>query len=152
MFLYSKPKKPQRYYIVKDDFITNLKRGRPPHSQSVKTEGAKLHTQADMSSIMIKRKKDVFGKMKFYSKNDFYDLDRQIENNQEGLYRKLNVALRNSRLDCEVRMENPFLAKRTTLKGDSNRLSQEKQLSRLIFNVQPYWIKRSLTKSETRNV
>ena len=74
--------------------------------------------------MMVHRKKDIFGKMKFSSRNDFYDLDKQIENNQEGLYRKLNVVLRKTRLDCKIKLDNPFLTKRGTPKVERSKFNQ----------------------------
>ena len=120
--------------------------------QSLKSEEAKV----DASSLMVSKKHQIFSKMKFYSRSDFYDLDQQIKNNKEGLYRKLNVALRKTRLDCTIKLDNPFLVKKETKKerlkseGHLNKNTPERQLSKLIFNVQPYWVKRSFVKPHSK--
>ena len=82
--------------------------------------------------------------MKFYSSNNFYDLDKQIETNKETLYRKMNVALRKARFTCKIKMENPFVAKSVSKRSSFN---PERHLTKLIYNVQPFWIKRSMIKS-----
>ena len=46
--------------------------------------------------------------MVYRSKNDFYDLDRQIEANRVGMFRKMNVALRKARGEFNVKLRNPF--------------------------------------------
>ena len=58
---------------------------------------------------MIKKKKELLCKMKYRGNNNFYDLDRQIQENNRILYRKLNVALSRSRVECKIKMPNPFI-------------------------------------------
>ena len=50
------------------------------------------------SSLMIKKKKELLDRMKYRGRNNFYDLDKQIQENNRLLYRKLNVALGKSRV------------------------------------------------------
>ena len=61
---------------------------------------------------MINRKKDILGKMKDNSTNNFYNLDQQIEANKHSLYRKMNIVLRKVRLDCKIKLDNPFITKK----------------------------------------
>ena len=58
---------------------------------------------------MIKKKKELLCKIKYRGNNNFYDLDRQIQENNRILYRKLNVALSRSRVECKIKMPNPFI-------------------------------------------
>jgi hypothetical protein len=58
---------------------------------------------------MIKKKKELLCKMKYRGNNNFYDLDRQIKENNRSIYRKLNVALSKSRIECKISILNPFL-------------------------------------------
>jgi hypothetical protein len=141
--------KPQQYYIVKDDFIINLRqRGASKLRTEANTEV--IQSEVDVSSIMVSKKVEIFSKMKVSTKNDFYDLDRQIENNKETLYRKMNVALRKSNVGCGNRMENPFVVRKGGVRVERQGFTPERHLSRLIFNVQPYWIKKSVARSQFR--
>lgn len=137
--------KPDTYYIVKDDFIVNLKRGRiPKHKISIEKNENTLPIDVTNSEVMVKKKYELLRRMKDRSNNNFYDLDKQIENNREALYRKMNVALRKCRVECKIKLENPFArGSSSQLKESHCSENQEKNLSRLIFNVQPYWVKRS---------
>lgn len=56
------------------------------------------------SCLMVKKKREILSKMKFRGNNNFYDLDRQIKDNRHSLYRKLNVALGRSRVECNLKM------------------------------------------------
>ena len=106
-----------------------------------------MPTEVGMSSLMVSRKRDILEKMKDNSSNDFYNLDRQVIANKHSLYRKMNIVLRKYRLDCKIKMENPFVAK----KEEKTEFDQQKQLSKLIYNVQPYWVKRSFLKSQNNS-
>jgi hypothetical protein len=40
---------------------------------------------------MINKKKEIYGRLNFTSNNDFYEIDKQIQNNRKKIYRKLTV-------------------------------------------------------------
>jgi hypothetical protein len=85
--------KEQTYYIVKDDFITNLRKGRKYRTQTQPVE-YRQPTFIQDSCVIVDKKADIQRKLPFKSHNDFYELDKQIENNSRSLYRKMTVALK----------------------------------------------------------
>lgn len=78
-----KPKKSLQkadtYYIVKDDFIVNLKRGRTTkHKTSNAQADDGVPVEVANSETMVRKKYELLGRMKDRSNNNFYDLDKQI--------------------------------------------------------------------------
>jgi len=92
------------YYIVKDDFIVNLKRGCHSRPRREESSNECVPYEIKTSSLMVKKKKEILGKMKFRGNNNFYDLDRQIQDNRRCLYRKLHVAFGRSRVECKLKL------------------------------------------------
>jgi hypothetical protein len=71
--------RPDTYYIVKDDFIVNLKRGRPTKYQtSTWHEEEGMPVEVANSETMVRKKYELLGRMKDRSNNNFYNLDKQI--------------------------------------------------------------------------
>ncbi len=89
--------------------------------------------------------------MKYRGKNNFYDLDKQIQENNRILYRKLNVALGKSRVECKIKMQNPFIEEKKLQKSSAKFFDNEKTLQKMIYNVQPFWIKKSLKNAKMKN-
>jgi|JI6StandDraft_1071083.scaffolds.fasta_scaffold353274_2 hypothetical protein len=102
-FFSHKPQKRSNYFIVKDDFIVNLKKGQPPRSRYIETKQT-MDPEVERSTLMVSKKVELLGKLKTRSKNNFYDLDQQIQDNRLSLYRKLSVALRKSRIACKIKL------------------------------------------------
>lgn len=63
-------KQPQAYYIVKDDFISNLRKDSKLIKHRQTTDPVEPTFLVD-SSQMVRKKEEIFSKMKFRSNNDF---------------------------------------------------------------------------------
>jgi hypothetical protein len=71
-FLQFRQKQKQgRYYIVRDDFIANLRKDNSRPGQSKKTE-AREPSSLEASSLLVEKKREVLAKMRWRANNDFY--------------------------------------------------------------------------------
>lgn len=97
--------------------------------------------------MIIDKKSEIIKKLPFRSNNDFYELDKQIKNNSRSLYRKMTVAIRREKMGNIARLSNPFMKEEAGQKNSRRSFNQEKNLSDLIYYVQPYWIKKYISKT-----
>lgn len=70
---------PNTYYIVKDDFIVNLKRGRNnKNTMPLERTSDAVPLEVANSEIMIRKKYELQSRLRDRSSNNFYNLERQI--------------------------------------------------------------------------